>query len=257
MSVNFLSYYKMHRNQALPIKPEMRMSEVILNNYYLILMLEHFGINLYVSEKTVEEICCENNINPEVFLTFANLFNGVKYSPKKEFSFEDLLIIINYLNNCHQYYLEEKCPQIHTCIQEMYEVDNQSDLLMVEKFFKEYEKEVTEHLNYETQTIFPYITSLFQKLKYQIPDVEINDYSVNDYKEHHEDIEEKLSDLKNLLIRYLPVRDDQKIRRRLLFNLFELENDLHVHSQIEDSILIPLVEKMEKQLRNNADDEEN
>ena len=110
----------MHKNQALPIKPEMKMSDVILNNYDLILMLEHFGINLDVREKSVAAICSENNINVEVFLTFANLFNGIKYKPKKEFSFEDLLIIINYLNNCHQYYLEEKCPQIHTCIQEMY-----------------------------------------------------------------------------------------------------------------------------------------
>ena len=235
----------------------MKMSEIILNNYHLILMLEHFGISLVVQEKTVAESCRDNNISVEVFLSFANLYNGIEYFPKNGFTFEDLLTMINYLNNCHQYYLEEKCPQIYSCIQEMYEMNKQSDILMVEKFFEEYLNEVTEHLNYETQTIFPHITSLFQQLKQQKPDLAINDFSVTDYKEHHEDIEEKLSDLKNLLIKYLPLRDDQKIRRRLLFSLFELEYELHVHSQIEDSILIPLVEKMEKQLRNNKDDEEN
>lgn len=71
-------------------------------------------------------------------------------------------------------------------------------------------------------------------------------YSVTDYREHHSDIEEKLTDLKNLLIKYLPIRDDQQLRRRLLFNLFELEFDLAIHSEIEENMLIPLVEHMEK-----------
>ena len=74
----------------------------------------------------------------------------------------------------------------------------------------------------------------------------VSSYSVTEYREHHNDIEEKLTDLKNLLIKYLPQKGDQQLRRKLLFCLFELEFDLKIHSQIEDSILIPLVEKMEQ-----------
>ncbi|MGC8803040.1 MAG: hypothetical protein ACP5PS_04610, partial [Bacteroidales bacterium] len=57
-----------------------------------------------------------------------------------------------------------------------------------------------------------------------------SEYSVEEYREHHDDIEEKLSDLKNLLIKYLPAREDQQARRRLLTHLFELESDLAIHS---------------------------
>jgi regulator of cell morphogenesis and NO signaling len=74
-------------------------------------------------------------------------------------------------------------------------------------------------------------------------------YSVSEYKDHHNDIEEKLNDLKSLLIKYLPLKNDQPIRRKLLFSLFELEYDLNIHSQIEELILIPLVSKMELHLK--------
>ena len=77
----------------------------------------------------------------------------------------------------------------------------------------------------------------------------VEEYSVKEYRLHHDDIEEKLNDLKNLLIKYLPQKNDQQIRRKLLFSLFEVEYDLNIHSQIEDTILIPLVEKMEKHLK--------
>ena len=44
----------------------------------------------------------------------------------------------------------------------------------------------------------------------------------------------------------MPQKDDRQIRRKLLLCLFELEYDLNIHSRIEESILIPLVEKMEQ-----------
>ena len=76
-----------------------------------------------------------------------------------------------------------------------------------------------------------------------------NDYSVIQYKDHHDDIEEKLNDLKNLLIKYLPINQDQIVRRKLLFLLSELEFDLKIHSDIEELILIPLTMRLEKKLK--------
>jgi regulator of cell morphogenesis and NO signaling len=117
---------------------------------------------------------------------------------------------------------------------------------MLEKFFTNYFEEVTEHLEYENNVVFPYVLNLDAQLTHKNSNYTLNSYSVIEYREHHNDIEEKLTDLKNLLIKYLPVENDQQLRRKLLFCLFELEYDLNIHSQIEDTILIPLVEKMEK-----------
>jgi len=72
---------------------------------------------------------------------------------------------------------------------------------------------------------------------------------VSEYKEHHNEIEDKLHDLKNVLIKYLPADNDRLARRKLIEGLFELSYDLNVHSLIEDTILIPLVEKAENALK--------
>ncbi len=231
----------------------MKVSEIILDNPYLMLMLEHFGLKLVVQEKTVKQLCNENNINLELFLNISNLFNGIQSETNTEYSFDDAKIIITYLKNSHEYYLKEKYPQIRSYIKQVYSVNDHEEILIAEKFFAKYFKEVTEHLNYEDKVVFPYVINLYGKIvnskQSTIHSSKVEEYSVKEYRLHHDDIEEKLNDLKNLLIKYLPQKNDQQIRRKLLFSLFEVEYDLNIHSQIEDTILIPLVEKMEKHLK--------
>lgn len=231
------------------ITPGVKLSEIILHNPYSLLMLEHLGLPLAVKEKTVEQVCLENNISVDLFLAFANLFNGNIPSGKWEYSFNDIQTIISYLQREHQYYLNEIYPNILSYIEEMNKVNDNAEIPMAGKFFNEYFNEVKEHLNYENEVVFPYILALFNKLnKAEIINFPIN-YSASEYQEHHSNIEEKLADLKNLLIKYLPQKNDQKIRRKMLFSLFELEYDLNIHTQIENSILIPLVKHLEKHLK--------
>jgi regulator of cell morphogenesis and NO signaling len=231
------------------IVPDMKVSDIIMKNYYLILMLENFGINLNVQEKKINQICLENDVNVEVFLTFANLYNGIKYTPSNEFTFDDLQTIIGYLKKCHEYYLDEKYPRIQRYIKRIQELNDLPEIKLIDVFFNEYFNEVKAHLDYEDRVVFPYIISLFNELKQQTRSKDGNAYSVTEYKDHHDDIEVKLTDIKNLLIKYLPQKNEQRERRKLVFSLFELEYDLNIHTQIEDSILVPLVEKMEMQLK--------
>lgn len=224
------------------------MSDIILNNQFMILVLERFEINLGFGDKTVEDICLDNNINIEVFLSISNLFNKSQINNATNFNCEDIQTIIQYLKLSHKYYLEEKYPEISNYIQLMIKKNDNSEILMVKKFFEEYKNEVVEHIDYETNIVFPYIIDLFDKIKNKKIKNKKNqksNYSVIEYKEHHNDIEEKLTDLKNLLIKHLPQKNDTAIRRKILFDLFDLNYDLCIHEKIEDNILIPLVEKME------------
>lgn len=236
----------MHIFNKIFVLPEMKASEIIINNPYLILMFEHFEIKLEVREKTIEQICNENHINTSLFITIANLFNGFKPQAITEYISNDIQSIIKYLGNSHKYYISEIYPQIQEIIKEIYLINKHPEILMIEKFFDKYFEEVTEHMEYENNMVFPYVLNLDEQLTNNNNFYKLNSYSVVEYREHHNDIEEKLTDLKNLLIKYLPIDNDQQLRRKLLFYLFELEYDLNIHSQIEDNILIPLVEKMEK-----------
>lgn len=227
------------------ITSEMKTSDVLISNPYLILVLEHLGINMEVREKTVEQICNENKVSPELFLIIANLFNGFKPSPISDYSFNDIQTIIKYLKSSHEYYLDEKYPLIQKYIDMINRINDHPEILMIGKFFDKYFKEVVEHLDYEDDVVFPYVLGLNDQLMRKNPEKSTINYSVTEYREHHDDIEEKLTDLNNLLIKYIPQKNDRQERRKLLLCLFELEYDLKIHSQIEETILIPMVEKME------------
>ncbi|MGE5457206.1 MAG: hypothetical protein ACM3RX_02510, partial [Methanococcaceae archaeon] len=143
----------MYQNNKSLVFAGTKVSDIILGNPYFILMLEHFGIGLELHEKTVEQVCAENNIGMELFETIANLFNGYTPSGTTEYSYDDIKTIIGYLKSSHQYYLIEKYPEIRACIKKMFEVNDQAEILMVERFFAEYFKEVKEHLDYENEVV--------------------------------------------------------------------------------------------------------
>lgn len=236
----------MHNQNRMFIVSEMKIADLISGNPYLLMMLEHLEIDLEVRDKTIGQVCTENNIDTDLFLTIAGLFNGIKSAAATDYTSGNIHTIIRYLEKSHEYYLNEKYPQIREYIEEINRKNDHAEILMLGKFFDKYFVEVIEHLDYENEVVFPYVLNLDKLLNSKDPGSYTPAYSVTEYREHHDDIEEKLNDLKNLLIKYMPQKDDRQIRRKLLLCLFELEFDLNIHSRIEESILIPLVEKMEQ-----------
>jgi regulator of cell morphogenesis and NO signaling len=210
--------------------------------------MEHFELDFIVHDKTIQQLCDENNISLEVFICFANLYNGYRSTDIEKFNGSDIASIVLFLKNTHNYYENEKYPEIRNYIQQLYAKNNSAEIKLIEKFFDEYFEEVKEHLYYEDHVAFPYFTELIMNKNLNKSDKDKFRYSVKDYREHHSDIETALNDLKELLLKHIPVKDDRVLRRKTIMSLCELENDLNIHSTIEELILIPLVSRLEKKL---------
>lgn len=234
------------------IKPETKIADVISSNPYSVLLLEHFDIKLPVHDLKISQLCIEYEIDETLFVTFANMYNESTSFTELKLNEDNALTIIRFLRTSHRYYSEQIYPEIMALINQMDRLNGHKEMKLVSTFFTNYFKEVTEHLNYENQIFHPYVTLIIQQLKNSNNKrQDENEYSVSRYKAHHNDIEEKLTDLKNLLIKYLPQNQDQTVRRKLLFLLSELEYDLKIHSNIEEYILIPLTMRLEKKLKEN------
>ncbi len=226
--------------------PESKVSELVFENPMLLLLIDHFGLDFLIHEKTIRVLCLENGINENVFISVANLYNGFKSINLEIFNKNDIECIIKFLWNSHIYYENEKYPEIKDLIVLSYEKKNRAaEIKLIGQFFDEYFEEVKEHLSYENDTAFPYFKKLL-KDNFQNIDENLKDFSVKEYSEHHTDIESKLNDLKALLLKHIPVDNDRVLRRKIITALLELEYDLNIHSLIEDTILIPLIEKIEK-----------
>ncbi len=231
----------MYQTHKTYITSDMKVVDLINENSKLLLLLEHFEIDFAVKDKSVAQLCADNKIEPAVFLVFGNLYNGFFPDKNEINALEDISTIIRFLKNSHRFYKHDKYPELKSFLVQLHERQNSEDILLVEKFFNDYFEEVLEHLDYEESIVFPYICRLIEDGKFELK----NNFSANEYREHHTDIETKLTDLKNLLLKHISLKDDFSLRRKFLFSLFELEFDLNVHSLIEDKILLPLVGKIE------------
>lgn len=235
------------------LSPETGASEAIARNPRLLLMFEHLEIPLGLQDKTISQVCRESGIDEELFLIIGNLFNGIDPNFHQLDRLKDIPMIIRYLENSHRNYVTEKFPLLTTLINDICKVNTNPEVELLKRFLDDYLDEVAEHLKYENTVVFPYVLALSGN-KNDVTESLPGQYSMSEYRRHHDDIEEKLTDLKNLLIKYLPSHNDMHYRRKLLLSLDELEFDLHIHSLIEEIVLIPIVESYENnQVRRSLD----
>ncbi|MFU8844764.1 MAG: hypothetical protein ACNA7V_13255, partial [Bacteroidales bacterium] len=98
----------MYQTRKTYITPEMKMADLIFENPALLLLMEHFELDFIVHDKTVAQICSENQISQAVFITFCNLYNGFYPNRHEQFTEKDIFTIIRFLKNSHTYYQADK-----------------------------------------------------------------------------------------------------------------------------------------------------
>lgn len=229
------------------ISGTMKMADIIMADPRALVLMPRFGIELGFGDKTVREICQERSIHPDFFLLMMNIFLHPHYFPGKKLRNVDVGLLLVYLANSHDYYIREKIPHLKLLVEDFLKVINSPAQAQLESFFNEYIQEVLEHINYEEQVVFPYIQKILLSIPGQKTQPSQEEYGIETFEQRHNNIEEKLSDLKNLLVKYFPCGSDRYLRIRILNELFDLEQDLINHARLEDKVLIPLVRTMEQQ----------
>ncbi|MBN2165192.1 MAG: hypothetical protein JW717_02835 [Marinilabiliaceae bacterium] len=233
----------MYKTQKSFITKDKKMLDLINENCSLLICLQHFDVDFSVDNSTVEELCVENKINLNAFIVIANLYNGFFPVDNEINEIDDIKPVLHFLKKSHSFYIEDKYPELKYYLEKIKNVHSSRDFQLIEQFFNDYFEEVMEHLKYEDEIAFPYFYSLERKDK----NAQLKSFSAKEYRNHHTDIETKLTDLKNLFLKHIKIKSDLNTKRKFLDTLFGLEFDLKIHSVIEEKILIPLIEKIEVQ----------
>ncbi len=243
----------MIKNQT--FTPETKMSDLIHKDYRLISVIGRFGIEFGFGNKTVSDVCNDNNINQWFFLEIVNSYHIVDYFPTAKLQNFNAKLIIQYLSNTHTYYLQSKIPDIQLYIDEMEksaDAKNSKNVKLLNDFFKKYKEELAIHLSNEDNHVYPYILALENALETNnISDSIIKSIQkepIEKYERNHDNIEIKLRDLKNLIIKFLPPALCKELCKKLLIELFRLEADIENHTRIEEKVLIPKVKHLEQQI---------
>lgn len=228
------------KNVTIIFNKEMKMSDLIDADYRLLLLLYRLNISLGFGDKSLNEVCKENNFDTNCFLFLANYqTNKSIMNVAEEFEALPLEPFLHYLNCSHSYFLERRLPNIRRKLELVFSASEQKLQNVILNFFDKYMKEVRKHMEYEDEVVFPYIYSLLKH------DRSIA-YSINIFEERHNDIEGKMSDLKQILLKYVPSTIDQMLLVNILTELYMSEEELDTHTTIEDNLVIPRVKRMEK-----------
>lgn len=229
-----------------------KLGELVIHHSQLLNCLNRLDIELGFGDKTVEEICEEKKIDLNFFSELLQLIiSKYDFNPKYIDYFETKFTV-GYLRRSHQSYINDYIPMIEKKIDKLglKESNRKSDSKILTNYFKDYKTEFAHHLDYEDNTVFPYILTVEQSYIAKAASDEIKQLiaknSIKIYAKHHDSLNEKLNDLKSLLIKYFKPFKDFTAIHSLLKTLFELEEDLKYHELIENQILFPHIKKMEK-----------
>ena len=140
----------------------MKMADVIHQNYMLLPVINRFGIKPGFGDKSVHEICDNLNINVDFFLEIINAFHDKNYLPNQNLQNYSIDLIIDYLKKTHSYYLYKIVPEIEELIKQLVEgcYNQKENLDLLQNFFLEYKNELISHILREEEKVYHYIITI-------------------------------------------------------------------------------------------------
>lgn len=218
-----------------------KMISLIRDNYNLLQSLGSFGISLGFGDKTVKQVCDDQNVDTNTFLSVVNFtING--YREMDDVSRLSVPTLLQYLKASHDYFIGFQLPFIRKeLVDALDENDNLARLIL--KLYDEYSRSVTQHMKYEEKTVFPYVESL-------IAGKPMANFAIDMYSKHHGQESMKLRELKSIIIKYFPgdsLRNNQL--SATLYDIYNNEEWLALHAEVEDKIFIPAIKCLEDKSR--------
>lgn len=217
----------------------MKLAELVEANYRLLGVLSRVGIDGSYGEKTVSEACLQNGLDPDTVILLCEVYSFPEFEPSAaQLHRSHVGDILRYLHQSHDYYLSRVLAMMEGAVSQLLEPCTAAQRKVVWEFFSGYKAELEKHFSFEEQEVIPYVQDLIIGRRR-------SGFSIDRFEENHSNIDEKLSDFKNLVMKSLPSSCDKRLRIELLMHVFVLQEDLKCHTYIEDHVLVPMVRLLE------------
>lgn len=221
-----------------------KLSDIILKEPSLITVINRFDIFLGVGDKNIKEICIENSLDADFFLTILNTYINNEYFPEKILKSFDVKKIVDYLIKTNLYYQHFQIPNIERHFNSLIsrsDSDN-NNLSLLRKFFLEMKQELLTRIENDTTEWFPKVLELNENSKVNNGEGEEITLSHTNSEQHP--IEDKLNDLKSFFIIHLKGNYDHNLCYAVIAAIYTLEKDIKQNNRIRDRILKPMTQAL-------------
>lgn len=183
-------------------------------------VISRFGLKMGVGEQTIAQACEAQGVHTPTFLA---VINYKVFKQQVSLSDIDIPTLRQYLQNAHTYFLEFRLPYLRrSLIESLIPAGAESTIpMLILRCYDEFAEEIRTHIEHENAGLF---------------------------EEHaHDDqrITDKLTEIKNLIIKYYPSHEIQEQATvtytliSVMSDLWHTELDFADHCAIEDEILRP------------------
>jgi len=171
----------------------------------------------------------------------------------RKFSLEE---IVAYIHASHRYYLTKKIPELEQSLLHIFSKYGQTHQLLASlaMFFNQYKNKLVHHFKLEEKLVLPYIKQLIDakngNLRPEEQKALLEKSSIQAFRDGHDEVEEELKEVSVIIHNYVDKDHQLPLPYRIFLNQVELfEMELRKHQIIEDHVLVPLAEELEKKLR--------
>tara|TARA_B100000886_G_scaffold339773_1_gene306278 strand:+ start:1414 stop:2175 length:762 start_codon:yes stop_codon:yes gene_type:complete len=217
-------------------------------------VLDSFGINFYqYPELTINQVCKIKDVNMDLLLgyrlsldeSFELDFETLKTSP--------INLVIEYLKHNHSYFIKNKLPYIKGLISKLDVEEKLYPFFKDLKFiFPHFYEDFVDHILEEENFIFTHIQNLS---KTKIKNIEhaklffaLKNISLKEIADEHKNEDSEMSGIRGLTKNY-SIENIKNLHLKVIFQeLKDFDDELEVHSDIENKILFPRAIELEKDI---------
>lgn len=230
-----------------------QIGQFVAEDFRTAAVFSNYGIDFCCKgDRTVEEVCQKNNLNPDEVLDKLMAIQNSDSSQSIDYKSWPLDLLAEYVEKKHHRYVEEKTPVLRQFLDKLCKVHGgrHPELFKINELFVASTGELAAHMKKEELILFPFIKRM---VKAKLENTELKRPSFGSVenpiammKHDHENEGERFREIAELSNNYTPPADGCNTYKVTFAMLDEFEKDLHLHIHLENNILFPEAVKLEK-----------
>ena len=105
-----------------------KMSDLICDNYSLLMVMSRFGLSLGFGDKSVKDVCEAQHVDYRTFLAVANFISEEQYSYSADNDSFSIPALMDYLKRAHAYFLDFNLPAMRRKLIEAIDCSRDNDV---------------------------------------------------------------------------------------------------------------------------------
>ena len=241
-----------------------QIKNLVSKNYVYAAVLHYFGIDFYNhTHQTLAQTCTENGIDARFLIQ--QLEQAVKNKTKSNVSkpsFQNIgnypvQLVIHYLKHSHRIFMRRSLPYMSKlvcdCQSDGFENKYKSVIEDLKIAFPLFAEDFIHHIFEEEESLFNYINLLDNAFYEKIPMTKVfypmQEHSISRFLRQHQQDDDEMKGIRELTENYKTTSNTPLLIKVLYSELKDFEEELKIHADIENRILLPKALKLELKLK--------